>query len=96
MEAKKSNEVPFEKGEVTKEEYATSKDSDTLSINDAARGDNLPDNYFLSVSFIGTLVVSASKTFRNGRKITGIGTLPCANLGVHLLDPPHECLDLHQ
>ncbi|KAF2476712.1 fungal trichothecene efflux pump [Lindgomyces ingoldianus] len=56
MTAKNSTETPFEKGEVIEEEYAPPKDSDSLSINDAARGDNLPDNYFLSVSFIGTLI----------------------------------------
>ncbi|KAF2254749.1 fungal trichothecene efflux pump [Trematosphaeria pertusa] len=49
-------EEPMEKGDVVKEEYAPSHDSDILSINDVARGDNLPDNYFMSWMFIGTLI----------------------------------------
>ncbi|KAF2110313.1 fungal trichothecene efflux pump [Lophiotrema nucula] len=55
MEPNHSIELPAEKGEVVKEEYAPSKESDTLSINDAARGDNLPDNYFMSWMFVGTV-----------------------------------------
>jgi hypothetical protein len=39
---------------VVEHEYASS-DADALSIKDAARGDNLPSNYFLSVAFIGTV-----------------------------------------
>lgn len=58
MVPKNSNEIPSEKGEIIEQEYAGSKESDGFSINDAARGDNLPDNYFLSLSFIGTLIVS--------------------------------------
>ncbi|KAF2651220.1 fungal trichothecene efflux pump [Lophiostoma macrostomum CBS 122681] len=46
----------FEKDEVLQEEYSPSRDSDGLSINEAARGDNLPDNYFLSWTFIGTVL----------------------------------------
>lgn len=51
----------MEKGDVVKEEYAPSHDSDILSINDVARGDNLPDNYFMSWMFIGTLIVGRQK-----------------------------------
>lgn len=47
--------------DVVPKEYEHS-DSDTLSIKDAARGDNLPDNYFMSFSFIGTLLVRVNKT----------------------------------
>ncbi|ORY09230.1 fungal trichothecene efflux pump [Clohesyomyces aquaticus] len=58
MAASNLNDAPSEKGSVVEREYASSKDkdSDELSINDAARGDHLPDNYFLSYQFIGTLV----------------------------------------
>ena len=54
-------EERMEKGDVVKEEYAPSHDSDVLSINDVARGDNLPDNYFMSWMFIGTLIVGLQK-----------------------------------
>ncbi|KAF2735572.1 fungal trichothecene efflux pump [Polyplosphaeria fusca] len=58
MESKSSSErAEYEKGQVVEQEYAASKqDSDALSINDAARGDDLPDKYFLSFHFIGTFV----------------------------------------
>lgn len=55
MSAEKSDS---EKVDVVKEEYAPRNDSDNLSINEAARGDNLPDNYFMSFSFLGALAVS--------------------------------------
>ncbi|KAJ4357516.1 uncharacterized protein N0V89_002092 [Didymosphaeria variabile] len=54
MERRSSEEKRAQKDHVVEEEYAYS-DSDALSIKDAARGDNLPDNYFLSVAFIGTV-----------------------------------------
>ena len=49
-----------EEDKIVQEEYSVS-DSDALSINDAARGDNLPDNYFMSFSFIGTVLVCKSE-----------------------------------
>ncbi|KAJ4286774.1 hypothetical protein N0V90_013026 [Kalmusia sp. IMI 367209] len=56
MERRSSHEDRAEKDRgIVQNEYAPS-DSDVLSIKDAARGDNLPENYFLSVSFIGTVV----------------------------------------
>lgn len=55
MEPRSSQEERVKKDEFVEKEYEAS-DSYALSINDAARGENLPDNYFLSVSFIGTVV----------------------------------------
>lgn len=56
MDATSPQRQPGEKEGIVEEQYAYS-DSDVLSIKDAARGDNLPDNYFLSVGFIGTVLV---------------------------------------
>ncbi|KAH7119864.1 fungal trichothecene efflux pump [Dendryphion nanum] len=56
MEKRTSNTEQVEKAEVLSAEYAPSQDVDNLSLNDAARGDNLPDNYYMSVSFVGTVV----------------------------------------
>lgn len=36
------------------------RDTDTLSINSAALGDDLPPGYFYSLKFIGTLAVRAA------------------------------------
>lgn len=55
MERGSSEERRAKEEHVVEEENA-SNDSDTLSIKDAARGDNLPENYFLSIAFIGTMV----------------------------------------
>ncbi|KAF1974292.1 fungal trichothecene efflux pump [Bimuria novae-zelandiae CBS 107.79] len=44
-----------EKDDIVGNEYESS-DSDGFSINDAARGDNLPEKYYLSIGFIGTLI----------------------------------------
>lgn len=54
MDARSSEEKRAAKDDVLETGYASS-DSDALSIKDAARGDNLPDNYFLSWAFIGTV-----------------------------------------
>lgn len=46
------------------EEKERSKhDSDASSINDAARGDDLPPGYFYSLPFIGTMAVSPYRHF---------------------------------
>jgi hypothetical protein len=37
-------------------------DEDNLSIRDDARGDNLPEGYFMSLQFIGTFFVSTIQT----------------------------------
>lgn len=52
---RRSSEEKRAKDDHVVEEYASS-DSDALSIKEAARGDNLPENYFLSFAFIGTFV----------------------------------------
>ena len=52
------DEPHSEKGDVVQHEYAHEKESDGFSITEEARGDNLPDNYFLSWQFIGTIAVS--------------------------------------
>lgn len=44
MDVKLSSDIPYEKGEILEQENIKSKDSDGLSITDAARGDNLPDS----------------------------------------------------
>ena len=57
MERTQSHEVATEKNDVLQREYADPSDSDGFSINEAARGDDLPDNYYMSWTFIGTLAV---------------------------------------
>lgn len=37
-------------------------DEDNLSIREDARGDNLPEGYFMSLQFIGTFLVSEIQT----------------------------------
>jgi hypothetical protein len=46
------------KSEIVQDERSASRDSDQLSINEVALGDNLPQGYYYSLSFIGTLLVS--------------------------------------
>jgi hypothetical protein len=55
MERQSSEKKRAKENRVVEAEYAAS-DADALSIKDAARGDNLPNNYFLSFAFIGTVV----------------------------------------
>ena len=38
-------------------------DSDSMSINSAALGDNLPPGYFYSLNFLGTLTVSSKTVY---------------------------------
>lgn len=57
-----SHEKSEEKNEAIQKEFLSDGDddvdaADNISINDAARGDNLPDNYYMSISFIGTVAV---------------------------------------
>lgn len=44
--------------EIVQDEYSASQDTDQLSINEVALGDNLPQGYYYSLPFIGTLLVS--------------------------------------
>ena len=46
------------KSEIVQDEYSASPDIDQLSINEVALGDNLPQGYYYSLPFIGTLLVS--------------------------------------
>ena len=46
------------KGEIVQDEYSAFPDTDQLSINEVALGDNLPQGYYYSLPFIGTLLVS--------------------------------------
>ena len=46
------------KSEIVQDERSASRDADQLSINEVALGDNLPQGYYYSLAFIGTLLVS--------------------------------------
>jgi len=46
------------KSEIVQDECSASRDADQLSINEVALGDNLPQGYYYSLPFIGTLLVS--------------------------------------
>ena len=52
------NEEVVGKSEIVRDEYSASRDTDQLSINEVALGDNLPQGYYYSLAFIGTLLVS--------------------------------------
>jgi len=52
------NKEVVEKSEIAQIEYSASRDADQLSINEVALGDNLPQGYYYSLPFIGTLLVS--------------------------------------
>jgi len=47
---------------VEDEKYDPKRDSDGLSINSAALGDDLPPGYFYSPCFLGALAVSLNLT----------------------------------
>ena len=52
------NKEVIGKSEIIQNEYSASRDIDQLSINEVALGDNLPQGYYYSWPFIGTLLVS--------------------------------------
>ena len=52
------NEEVIGKSEIVHIKYSASRDADQLSINEVALGDNLPQGYYYSLPFIGTLLVS--------------------------------------
>jgi hypothetical protein len=85
MHTDRADDSHFEKDEVLRDEYAPSKDSDGLSINEAARGDNLPDNYYLSWHFIGTLLVSLTYHHCFPRELTRLLQGLClAQIGAYI------------
>lgn len=43
--------------DVVDEKHSPKDDNDASSLNDAARGDDLPPGYFYSVRFLGALAV---------------------------------------
>ena len=52
------NEEVVGKSEIVQDECSASRDADELSINEVALGDNLPQGYYYSLAFIGTLLVN--------------------------------------
>ena len=96
MQKQDSNTEQVEKAEIISAEYAPSKDIDNLSINDAARGDNLPDKYYMSFSFVGTVIVSLLIQLPVFLLLTTTGSLSCSDCSLHLLDSPNKRLGVHQ
>lgn len=54
--SQRHDEEAVRKSEIVQDERSTSRDADQLSINKAALGDNLPQGYYYSLPFIGTLL----------------------------------------
>jgi hypothetical protein len=52
------NEEIVGKSETVQDECSASRDADQLSINEIALGDNIPQGYYYSLPFIGTILVS--------------------------------------
>jgi hypothetical protein len=54
---------PVEHNDIVEDEkYEAKKDDDTLSINSAALGDDLPPGYFYSPRFLGAMTVRITWT----------------------------------
>lgn len=60
MDPNDHNKVePVEHNDVLEDEkYDAKRDGDNISLNDAARGDDLPPGYFYSPRFLGAMMVS--------------------------------------
>lgn len=76
-----------------------STDSDSMSINLAALGDDLPPGYFYSLNFLGTLTVRrlhSPMSLYITIMLTLAGLLSVCHQRIHVCHSAHQHFELHQ
>lgn len=82
----------------TLEKYIENDRDDSDSIRSEALGDDLPPGYFWSPRFLGAMAVGQTCCWKRGSAVADItiGFLSLCTIGIHLLDPADQRLDIYQ